>query len=256
MSPSRKAAAKKMSGQLNALHKRINTLRSERLRCERSGKVEEAERVNNTLVQILDDIRRKNRHALLKSQESALLSVDEAHEVEKEKFETVWKQKLDEFDKRAQRIVDETQARQAQEFLDWRNNISGSLYKPIIYSEELKDLRCIQQSLICQHEYREAVEIKRRADEIEEKELEINRQRNKDIFTRKDLEFKKKLKAELAVILKRLRADRKKLEQKCELDRSKVEQRYRNIKEDLNLSHNLELIKMDRENRLPRMYSH
>ncbi len=234
--------------------KLIQSLRKQRQQFERSGQLFEAEQVNQRLVEIHMNLKKRKRFALRQKQAAVLESIKSTHETEKQKFETSWSDAINKFDANREKILNDLKLRQEKEYADWMNNTFGTCYSPTIFSAELRDLRRIQSCLACQHEYQKAAVIKAKADKMEKLELEINRRRNEANFFVKEKEIKKKLQDEWQVVMKRMNFAREKLQQQCAVNRSKMVQRYNNVNQCLNISHSLERIRMDKALRVPCTY--
>jgi len=224
----------------------LQILEEHRKNCEKQGKYVEAEIAKNRLEELRLHEENRRREAMRSRQIAERLGVEEAHMLEFQQFNVVWDKKMRDYEQHQQELTQAIKERHSQELADWQKKMITSSQKRIKFSQELLNLRVIQERLAKNKDYQQAALMKARADNLEAFELEkLGNKKQQDLYV-KEQRFKDRQKIELESLLKRIQTGREEQKKQRQLDLERLLQRYKNVKSELEAQQNLERIRIDK----------
>ena len=214
------------------------TLEEHRRGCEEQGKYVEADLTAKRLEKLKMQEGGRRIESLKAQYISERLVIEEAHTQEFEAFNSGWNTRMDEFEAHARDLAAAMAERHETELVKYRELVSSTRVR---FSKELLNLRAIQSSLAKQKDYTGAQKVKVKADQLEAKELEIHRIKERAQTSLSENKFVQKQQQELRALQQRVKAsgDDHKRRRREELQRLLL--RYNNAKQALSKHHKLEV---------------
>ena len=212
------------------------TLEEHRRGCEEQGKYVEADLTAKRLEKLKMQ-EGGRRIESLKAQHISERLIEEAHTQEFEAFNSGWNTRMDEFEAHARDLAAAMAERHETELVKYRELVSSTR---VCLSKDLLNLRAIQSSLAKQKDYTGA-QVKVKADQLEAKDLEIHRIKERAQTSLSENKFVQKQQQELRALQQRVKAsgDDHKRRRREELQRLLL--RYNNAKQALSKHHKLKV---------------
>ncbi len=120
------------------------------------------------------------------------------------------------------------------------------------FSTELLNYRKIEEHLVKSKDYGEAHKTKEKADELEAIEMERWMKRREKDMNRLENQFKQGKRQELSALQKRIQTGREEQKKQRQLALQRLLQRYKNLKKEMEVQHNLERKMKGKKKRLKR----
>jgi len=201
-----------------------------RVKCEDEGNYIEAERASKQLDNLRQQEMKRQVKALKARQISERQEIQAAHHRQFQEFNDAWDKYLEEYDCTAKEYIKQTTERHAKELREFQEKMHEKLVqKPAKYSKELLEVRRRQQMLAKGKKYAEAQQIKRIADEMENKERSKLDNDYDSSFEARENKFRAQQQAELNALLKRIDVRRKEHLAQRKLDSKRLLQRNKNV---------------------------
>jgi len=209
----------------------VEALEKHRIACEKEGRYEEAEIAKTRLEQLRvhDENRRKEE---LKSQQLAeRLGIEEAHMKELQEFNEIWDGKFAEFESHAANLQNTLGTRHVEEHHAYLDKLRRDTEpRTPRWSRELLNLRKIQDNQAKMKQYTDAGKTKAEADQVEQKEHALWKNRRDTKIACMEEQFIKKQKMEMEGMLKRIQSGREEQKQARKSELERLLQRYHNVK--------------------------
>jgi hypothetical protein len=223
----------------------LKILEEYRLKCEKEGNYQEAERANKQLTVLRNQEEKRQQKALRMKQIIEIQDISKANNQQFEEFSHSWEKYLEEYDEMATQYIQQMTERHSIAIANLQSNFKEEMIaKPPRWSKELLEQRRRQHICARNRSYKEAQELKRVCDLIEERELNIMEQDHAVIFARREAKLRIKQQAELQALIKRIECRRKEHVKQRNLDSKRLLQRNRNVLSTLESRHHLETQKI------------
>jgi len=218
----------------------LEVLEKHRISCEREGKYEEAELAKTRLEQLRAHEENRRREELRSQQLAERLGVEEAHMKELHEFNEIWDRKVAEFEAHAATLQSTLAGRHKSEHQMYLEK-SRAETEPRTprWSKDLLNLRKIQETLAKMKKYAEAGKTKMQADQLEEKEHALWKQRREAKIAAQEEQFLHKQQLEMGGLLKRIQSGREEQKQARKSELERLLQRYHNVKTQLESQHRI-----------------
>jgi len=231
----------------SAIQDFVLILKEHQKNCEDNNKYVEAEIAAKRIQELTAHEEERAKEGMKSRQIAEKLGIEEAHMLEFQQFNSMWDEKMKEFDHHAAALKEAMLERHA---VDRRNVLqalnTSAQYKPK-FSKELLNLRTIQACLAKQKDYGEAHKIKVKADHLEAWELEKLREQRQVKIANADAKLQQKQQQELSALEQRIIGGREELKKKRHRDLEVLLQRYQNAKSGLDFSQRMEYIRLQKQ---------
>lgn len=157
------------------------------------------------------------------------MSVEQAKEQEMSDLGKKWEEEHAKFDYHVHEVHSSLMARHVQEMNDLREQFVQKQKSPR-FSKELLNLRRIQNHLVKQNQFAEAMQTKAKADTMEGKESSKHMGEEQSRFEQKKIQLLKRQEQEVKALEQKLRLASQENRKNRERDIEKVLKRYENIK--------------------------
>merc|ERR1711865_763166 len=212
----------------SAIQDFVLILKEHQKNCEDNNKYVEAEIAAKRIQELTAHEEERAKEGMKSRQIAEKLGIEEAHMLEFQQFNSMWDEKMKEFDHHAAALKEAMLERHA---VDRRNVLqalnTSAQYKPK-FSKELLNLRTIQACLAKQKDYGEAHKIKVK-------------------IANADAKLQQKQQQELSALEQRIIGGREELKKKRHRDLEVLLQRYQNAKSGLDFSQRMEYIRLQKQ---------
>mmetsp|Transcript_29545 Transcript_29545/g.67777 ORF Transcript_29545/g.67777 Transcript_29545/m.67777 type:complete len:365 (+) Transcript_29545:23-1117(+) len=178
--------------------------------------------------------------AVANRQEAERSGVEEAHMMEAMEFNTAWSRNMEDFERQAGDIEEQTRQRHAIEFARFQEDLRQRAPMRQKFSRELLNFRRVQETLAKQSKYADAQATKLKADQLEawekakiENELQLG-------YATKELQMKRTQARELEALQKRIQRGRDEHKEHWLNGAQRLMQSHRNMLSDLRTKQNIE----------------
>jgi len=219
----------------------IRALDDHREECEKEGDYHEAKATYVRLCELRADDDSKSRDELLSRQEVEAESVEMAHDREQAYFFGVWDKRMAEFEETAEEAFEKLAEKHRLELTTFQEQFAAreSQRTPKL-SRDLLNLRRIQEALVKQKDYTEAMKVKRDADKMEAKELTALQAKGQEHMRVKTAEIQRRQNQEHEALAKRIQRSRDEALRQRDQEYRRMLQRYNNVKISLSTHHRQE----------------
>jgi len=219
----------------------IEVLDDHREECEREGDYEEAKATYMRLCELRRDDDSRSRDELLNRQQMEAESVEMAHDREQAYFFGVWDKRMAEFEETAEEALGKLREKHELELCTFQEQFAAreSQRTPKL-SRDLLNLRRIQEALVKQKDYNEAMKVKRDADKVEAKELMSLQAKGQETLRIKVAEIQRRQGQEYEALAKRIQRSRDEALRQRDHEYKRMLQRYNNVKISLSAHHRQE----------------
>jgi len=219
----------------------IDVLDDHRVECENEGDYEEAKATYMRLCELRRDDDSRSRDELLNRQQMEAESVEMAHDREQAYFFGVWDKRMSEFEETAEEALGKLREKHELELCTFQEQFAAreSQRTPKL-SRDLLNLRRIQEALVKQKDYNEAMKVKRDADKVEAKELMALQAKGQETLRIKVAEIQRRQNQEYEALAKRIQRSRDEALRQRDHEYKRMLQRYNNVKISLSAHHRQE----------------
>ena len=183
----------------------------------------------------------RSRDELLNRQQMEAESVEMAHDREQAYFFGVWDKRMSEFEETAEEALGKLREKHELELCTFQEQFAAreSQRTPKL-SRDLLNLRRIQEALVKQKDYNEAMKVKRDADKVEAKELMALQAKGQETLRIKVAEIQRRQNQEYEALAKRIQRSRDEALRQRDHEYKRMLQRYNNVKISLSAHHRQE----------------
>jgi len=219
----------------------IQVLDDHREECEKEGDYSEAKATYTRLCELRRDDDSRSRDELLGRQQMEADSVEMAHDREQAYFFGVWDKRMAEFEETAEEAFEKLADKHRLELKTFQEQFAAreSQRTPKL-SRDLLNLRRIQEALVKQKDYNEAMKVKRDADKMEAKELTALQAKGQETMRVKTAEIQRRQNQEHEALAKRIQRSRDEALRQRDQEYRRMLQRYNNVKISLSAHHRQE----------------
>lgn len=219
----------------------IRALDDHREECEKEGDYHEAKATYIRLCELRRDDDSRSRDELLTRQQMEADSVEMAHDREQAYFFGVWDKRMAEFEETAEEAFEKLAEKHRLELQTFQEQFAAreSQRTPKL-SRDLLNLRRIQEALVKQKDYNEAMKVKRDADSMEAKELTALQAKGQETMRVKTAEIQRRQNQEHEALAKRIQRSRDEALRQRDQEYRRMLQRYNNVKISLSAHHRQE----------------
>jgi len=219
----------------------IEILDEHRIECEDEGDYEEAKATYMRLCELRRDDDSRSRDELLNRQQMEAESVEMAHDREQAYFFGVWDKRMSEFEETAEEALSKLRDKHELELSTFQEQFAAreSQRTPKL-SRDLLNLRRIQEALVKQKDYNEAMKVKKDADKVEAKELMALQAKCQETLRVKVAEIQRRQNQEYEALAKRIQRSRDEALRQRDHEYKRMLQRYNNVKISLSAHHRQE----------------
>ena len=221
----------------------VQILDEHRKTCEREGKYIEADIAKKRLEELRQHEDNRKQEGLRSRQIAQRLGVEEAHMLEFQQFNSMWDNKMKEYEQRAGELLEAMRQRHVLDLREFhKKKEEGPGMRPK-HSKDLLDLRKIQVTLAKQGDYTEAQKVKVQGDGLEATEVERARQEREQQALGTEGKLLHRQEQELKALRKRITTGAEEQRQARQQDLERLLQRYHNVKSELESQQNTERIR-------------
>ena len=221
----------------------VQILDEHRKTCEREGKYIEADIAKKRLEELRQHEESRRQEGLRSRQIAQRLGVEEAHMLEFQQFNSMWDNKMKEYEQRAGELLEAMRQRHMLDLREFHKKKDEAPELKPKHSKDLLDLRKIQVTLAKQGDYAEAQKVKVRADALEATEIERARQEREQQALGTEGKLLHRQEQELKALRKRIQTGAEEQRQARQQDLERLLQRYHNVKSELESQQNAERIR-------------
>lgn len=179
----------------------------------------------------------KRLNTLLENQETDVLLVVAQFENELSQLNVIWEQSISDYTVKVNAVKENILQKHDFEIADLCDKNAKRL--PPKFSKNLLNMRKIEETLVKQQKFDEALKVKGRADEIELQETEKHEADERTSLARKIKQLKQRHTTELQILNEKISSTRKRQQQIRIQDVTHLAQRYENCLTDLESQHNI-----------------
>ena len=224
----------------------LQILEEHRKNCEQQGKYVEAEVAKKRFEELKSHEANRRLESMKAQQIKERLGVEEAHMLEFQQFNLLWDKKSKDYEDQCDNQIKSMKDRHLEELKEFQHKLLEKQQKPK-FSTVLLNYRKVEERLARSKNYSEAHKVKAKADRIEATEIEQwNEKKQKEMFTQ-EAQFKNTKRQELNALQKRIKTGRESHKKQRQLALERLIQRYNNVKHELGVSQNLELINAEKQ---------
>jgi len=221
-----------------AVEEFLLTLEEHRRGCEEQGKYVEADLTAKRIEKLKMQEGGRRIEALRAQHISERLVIEEAHTQEFEAFNGGWDTRMGEFSAHSRNLTAAMAERHEEELGQYKKLVSSTRVR---FSKELLNLRAIQSSLAKQKDYTGAQKVKVKADQLEAKELEIHRLKERAQTSLSEGKLVQRQQKEMHALQQRVKASGDDHQRRRREELKRLLLRYNNAKQALSKHHKLEV---------------
>jgi len=221
----------------------VQILDEHRKTCEREGKYIEADIAKKRLEELRQHEDNRKQEGLRSRQIAQRLGVEEAHMLEFQQFNSMWDNKMKEYEQRAGELLEAMRQRHVLDLREFHKKKEEATTMRPKHSKDLLDLRKIQVTLAKQGDYAEAQRVKVQGDGLEATEVERARQEREQQTLGTEGKLLHRQEQELKALRKRITSGAEEQRQARQQDLERLLQRYHNVKSELESQQHTERIR-------------
>lgn len=228
----------------------LRILEEFRTRSEESGNYTEAARTHKQLNVLRKQEEKRQLGAVAAKHEAERADLLAAHQQQLDEFNAAWNNYMSDYENLAAQYVQQLTDRHIADMAAADSELQETLIvKPPRFSKELIDQRRRQHAAARSHHYREAQQLKRACDLMEEAELGLIHQDRGATVSHRQSKLRKQHQVELQALLARIDGRRAEHVKKRAADHKRLAQRNRNIQAALESRQTVEAQRLAEETR-------
>jgi len=224
----------------------VQILEEHKKTCEKEGKYIEADIAKKRLEELRQHEENRRQEGMRSRQIAQRLGVEEAHMLEFQQFNSMWDQKMKEYEQRAGELLEAMRQRHMLDLREFHKKQQEAPELKPKHSKDLLDLRRIEVTLAKQGDYAEAQKVKVRADALEVSEIERSRQEREQQVLGTEGKLLHRQEQELKALRQRIQTGAEEQRQARQQDLERLLQRYHNVKSELESQQNAERVRQQK----------